>query len=413
MKSLVILGAGTAGTMMANHLVKKLDKEWRVTIIDPETHHLYQPGLLFLPFGARDEARMIRERGKTLAPDVHWIQQGVQEIIADHKVVVLKDGDRISYDILIIASGSHIHPEMTPGLSDSDAWLRSIFDFYTLSGALALRNALEKFRGGRLVVNINEMPIKCPVAPLEFIFLADAFFQERKMRHKVELVFVTPLDSAFTKPVASKQLGYLLKERNINMVTEYMTAEVDPESKKLFSYDEREVPYDLLVTIPTHTGADFVENSDIGDELAFIPTHRQTLAALDMEDVFVIGDATDLATSKAGSVAHFQAETLNINIQRHIKGQSLLEDFDGHANCFVETGYGKAMLIDFNYDVQPLPGRFPTALGPFSLLEESRINHWGKLAFRSAYWNALLPARPLPLGRHMNMAGKDLDLLPV
>ncbi len=407
MKNLVIIGAGTAGTIVANRMVRALPrKEWTVTVVDPETTHLYQPGLLFLPFGAHDEDKMLRPRGKTLSRRVHWREVGVLAIDHERKWLELADGERLSYDLLVITSGSRIRPDMTKGLT-GPAWRREHFDFYTLAGAQALRSKLTNWNGGRMVLNVVEMPIKCPVAPLEFLFLADAFFTARGIRSDVELVYATPLDAAFTKPLAADRLGYLLEEKGIVLETEFMTAEANGNA--LVSYDEREVPYDLLVSVPTHTGAEFVETSGIGDELAFIPTDKHTLLAQHMQDVFVLGDATDLPSSKAGSVAHFQSEVVTDNLLRAARGQSLEDGFDGHANCFVETGHGKAMLIDFNYDVEPLPGKYPLpGVGPFRLLDESRINHMGKLAFRWLYWHGLLPAKPIPIGHRMSMTGKKL-----
>ena len=406
MKNLVILGAGTAGTMVANRMVSTLPSDWSVTVVDPEPTHLYQPGLLFLPFGARDEAKNQRPRKKTLAPGVRWLREAVRLVEPERRKVALETGTELPYDLLVIASGSQIRPDETEGLLDG-GWRRDIFDFYTLDGALALREALESFREGRLVLNIVEMPIKCPVAPLEFMFLADAFFTKKGIRDRVELVYVTPLDGAFTKPIASRLLGGLLERKGIRVEPEFATGQVDAAAKKLVSYDEREVPYDLLVTIPTHMGAPFVEASGLGNELGFIPTEPHTLMSKDHDAIFVLGDATDLPSSKAGSVAHFQSEVVAENIGRWIAGKPLEEGFDGHSNCFIESGFDKALLIDFNYDTEPLPGKFPwPAVGPMSLLEETRLNHLGKLAFRWVYWNALLPGRHIPVSNRMSMSGK-------
>lgn len=405
MKRLVILGGGTAGTMMANHLIDRLGNQWSITVVDGDKTHLYQPGLLFLPFGARDEHKIVRPRKQTFKQGVIWEPSHVANLDPHNKMITLDSGHKLMYDLLIIATGTQIRPDMTPGLKE-DAYYHSISDFYTLEGSLALRNMLAGFRGGHLVINILEMPIKCPVAPLEFAFLADDYFRRHRMREAVEISYVTPLDAAFTKPVAASLLGGMLEERSIHLETEFMTGEVDGDRRKIVSYDERTVDYDLLVTVPTHTGADFIEDADLGNELAFIPTDKHTLRALEMSDVFVLGDATDLPSSKAGSVAHFQAELLTENILRTINGKKLDPSFDGHSNCFVETGEGKAMLIDFNYDVEPLPGKFPSRLGPFSLLKPTRLNHLAKLAFRPTYWHGLLPARKLPLSARMSMAGK-------
>ena len=408
MKNLSIIGAGSAGTMVANHLRRELPTDWNLTVIDPAPEHLYQPGLLFLPFGARDEAKIRRQRARTLGRGVQWIRRPVQRVDPDKRKVVLEGADPVSYDLLVLASGSHVRPQETPGLMGSE-WRRSIHDFYTLEGSLKLRDALANFHGGRVVLNVAEMPIKCPVAPMEFLFLADAFFRKRGIRDRVELVYVTPLDGAFTKPVCNVRLSHLLKEKGIRLETEFGLAEVDSDSRKLVSYDERHVDYDLLVSIPVHKGAEFIGASGLGNEMNFVPTDKHTLQVKGQDHIFALGDTTDLPSSKAGSVAHFQSGVLSRNIMRAIRGQSLLADFDGHANCFIETGFGKALLIDFNYEVQPLPGKFPApGFGPFTLLGESRLNHLGKLAFRWLYWNFLMPARQLPISDQMSMAGKHV-----
>ena len=408
MKHLVILGGGTAGTMVANRMAKRLSrKEWQVTLVDPSGTHLYQPGLLFLPFGADDEAQDTRDRATTLHDKVVWKQSRVRRVDHAHKRVELEGADPLPYDLLVIASGSRIRPDLTEGMM-GPAYGDTVHDFYTLPGALALRKALAKLESGRVVINIVEMPIKCPVAPLEFAFLADEFFRKKGIRDKVELVYVTPLDGAFTKPIASKLLGGLLEKKQIKVETEFSCGRVDAEQKKIISWDEREVAYDLLVTIPTHSGAAFIEASGLGNELGFVPTDPHTLKARGHDDIFVIGDATDVPASKAGSVAHFEAEILTENLTAIIHGDKPEMTFDGHANCFVETGNGKALLIDFNYDVEPLPGSYPLpVVGPFSLLEESTVNHLGKLAFRWMYWNGLLPGKPIPLPAQMSMTGKQ------
>ncbi len=411
MKHLVVVGAGTAGTMVANRMRRRLPHGWDLAVVDPESTHLYQPGLLFLPFGARDEEAMRRPRRRTLGRGVRWVQARVEAIDLDRRAVRLEGEGALPYDLLVLASGARLRPDLTAGLQ-GEGWGRDIHEFYTLEGAQALRARLAAFRRGRLVVNIMEMPIKCPVAPLEFIFLADAFLAGRGLRERVELVFTTPLDGCFTRPLASKKLSYMVARRRIRVEKEFVTSEVDPALRVLRSYDDRELPYDLLVTVPVHSGQAFVEASGLGDELGFVPTDRATLAVKGRDGVFALGDCTDLPASKAGSVAHFQSEVLEENLARAIEGRPPAAGFDGHANCFVESGRGKALLIDFNYDVEPLPGTYPLpVVGPFQLLRESRTNHLGKLAFRWVYWNALLPGKPLPVPLRMSMRGKRREEL--
>jgi sulfide:quinone oxidoreductase len=410
MKHLVILGAGTAGTMMAQHMAHRLDPhDWRILLVDRDDEHHYQPGYLFAPFGLYDRADIIKPRRQFVPRGAELVQGEVEAVEPAQNRVKLQDGRTLPYDFLIIASGCQIAPQQTEGLAGT-GWRKNIFDFYTLGGALALRDALAKFQGGRLVINITEMPIKCPVAPLEFAFLADWYFHQRGLRNKVEIVYATPLPGAFTKPRAAKELGDLLVRKNIHVEAEYAIGRVENDKNQIVSWDERAIPFDLLVSIPTNMGAAFVERSGLGDELNFIPTDKHTLRSKKHENIFALGDATDLPSSKAGSVAHFQAEILTENLLAAIAGRPLEAKFDGHANCFVETGHGKALLIDFNYDTEPLPGVFPLpGLGPMKLLHETRMNHVGKLAFKWIYWNMLLKARSLPfIPVHMSMAGKQV-----
>jgi len=223
-------------------------------------------------------------------------------------------------------------------------------------------------------------------------------------------VYVTPLPGAFTKPIASKHLGSLLDEKAVKLESDFFLERVDAEEKKLVSYDEREVPYDLLVTIPLNMGSDYVAKSGLGDELNHVYVDKSTFLSKDHDNIFALGDAANLPTSKAGSVAHFAVDVFTDNFLRHIEGLDMREEFDGHANCFIESGFGKGMLIDFNYDTEPLPGKYPLpGIGPFSLLQQTEMNHWGKMMFKWVYWNLLLKGKDLPLPAEMLMAGKILE----
>ena len=409
MRNLLVLGAGTAGTMIVNKLHRRLPRdEWTITVVDRDDDHHYQPGYLFVPFGgcARDE--IVRSRHHFIHDGVRLVYGEVDRVAPDDHEVNLADGRTLPYDHLVIATGTSPRPDQTPGVLGPE-WRRSIFDFYTLDGAEALKRALEVFDGGRLVVHVSEMPIKCPVAPLEFTFLVEAWLREHGLRDRVELTYVTPLDGAFTKPVASEHLGHMLAERKVEAVTDFMVERVDPDRKVLVSYDEREVPFDLLVTVPVNMGEDFVARSGLGDELNHVRVDKHTLLSTAYDDIFAVGDASNIPASKAGSVAHFAVEVFVDNFLEHAAGLPMTGSFDGHANCFVESGDDKALLIDFNYDTEPLPGKYPIPhLGPMSLLKETRANHVGKLAFRHLYWNVLLPGHPIPLPAHMSMAGKEL-----
>ena len=407
MKKILILGAGTGGTIMANKLRKVLDREeWDITIVDKHKIHYYQPGFLFIPFGIYNKQDVIKQKADFIPAGVNIIYNDIDKIVTEENKVLLDGGKVLNYDFLIIATGTRVDPEETPGLK-GELWYKEIFDFYTIEGTVALREYFETWQGGRLVINIAELPFKCPVAPLEFAFLADEYFTKAGIREKVDISYVTPLSGAFTKPKATKMLGELLEEKNIKVIPDFYLESVDNKEKKIKSYDGQEIPFDVLTIVPVNKGDEMIERSGMGDDLNFVPTDKETMRSEKHENIFVLGDAANIPTSKAGSVVHFASEVVHENLLCAIKGRQLRAKFDGHSNCYIETGFGKGSLIDFNYETEPLPGTYPLpGIGPFGLLQNTKMNHYGKVIFRWIYWHILLKGKELPIENEMTMAGK-------
>jgi len=265
--------------MVANRLRRTLADDWRITLVDQSETHYYQPGFLFIPFGIYSQRDVVKPERDFVPPGVEFVVSPIELIEPERRRVRLsKDGRSLDYDFLVIATGTHIRPDQTPGLAEHE-WRRSIFDFYTLEGAATLAKHLRIWKGGRLVVNVVDNPIKCPVAPLEFLMLADWFFRERGMRDRVELIYATPLSGAFTKPIAAKHLSNLLQEKEIQVVPDFMVERVDPDAKKLISYDEQEVAYDLLVSVPLNMGAEVIARSGLGDSLNYVAVDKHTFVS--------------------------------------------------------------------------------------------------------------------------------------
>jgi sulfide:quinone oxidoreductase len=411
LRRIVILGGGTGGTLLANRLRRRFgEHELQIDLVDRDDVHVYQPGLLFVPFGLASPESLVRSRRAQLRSGIGYHQREIDGVSLSDQRVHLAEGSMLSYDALVVATGARLLPGETEGMT-GPGWQESVATFYDLAGATALRQALAGFVGGRLVVDIADFPIKCPVAPIEFVFLADWYLRRRGIREQTTVTLATPLDGCFTKPVASKHLTHLLGEKGIELEVEFAAGEVDGTGGRLVSYDGREIPFDLLVAVPLHGGQAYVDHSEgLGDALGFVPTDPATLQTRVADNVFALGDATDLRASKAGSVAHFEGEILSENLEAFLRGRPLPARFDGHANCFVETGNRRALLIDFNDVIQPVPGRFPTAAGPLPLLRESRLNHLGKLGFQWMYWHVLLPGHRIPfVGPTMPLRGKRLE----
>lgn len=405
MRKILILGAGAGGTIVANMLRKELSEaEWQITIIDRDDRHHYQAGYLFIPFDVYGEQDVLKPKKEFIPPGVQFVVDEIVKIDPSQRRVETRLG-QYDYDWLVIATGCDIQPSEIDGMLDG--WRKDIFDYYTLEGALALRQKLKYFDSGRLVLNIAEVPYKCPVAPLEFVFMADWFLTVNGVRDKVEIEFVTPLDNVFTKPVAAKILAQVTAQKNIKVTPYFDLAQVNAKDKTIESHKGEVIGYDLLVAIPPNMGDKALIDSNISDPVGFMSTNNETLQADGLERVYVIGDATNVPTSKAGSVAHYMAYTLVDNLMREIDGHPPRSKFDGHATCFLASGFEKAILLDFNYKVEPLPGKFPfPGMGPFSLLQESLSNHWGKMMFRWVYWNLMMKGLDLPLEPQMNLAGK-------
>lgn len=405
-KKIVVLGAGTGGTIISNNLRRHLPEDWEITVIDRDDQHVYQPGMLFVPFEIQKASTLTRSRKKYILPGINFVIDEITHIDPEKREVKTKNNS-FSYDFLVISTGCKIAPEENDGLMD--AWGKNAFTFYSIEGADLLRQKLKEFDGGKLVLNIAELPFKCPVAPIEFVFLADWYFKKRGIRNKTEIELVTPLTGAFTKPKASAVFGESAKEKNIKITPMFELNEVNGKEKYIESIQGDKISYDMLVIIPTTIGDEVISDSGLDDGIGYVPTHLNTLQALKHERIYVIGDATNVPTSKAGSVAHYEADVVVFNIMAEIHGIKPEEIYDGHSTCFIVYSKGTSSLIDFNYKIEPLPGKFPLPhMGPFSLLKETKANWYGKLGFEWLYWNVLLAGRHLGMPPTLVMAGKEV-----
>ena len=329
MKHLVILGHGTGGTIIAAKMRQRLaEKDWQITVIDRDWQHHYQPGWLFIPFGIYTAADCVKPKPKFVPPGVNFVLDEITEIDPVKKQVKTRR-DTYAYDWLVVATGCRIMPDEVEGMAEGMGG--DVHTFYSQEGAVALFDKLKYFNKGRVVINIAELPFKCPVAPLEFAFMADWFFTKNGVRKNIEIELVTPLSAAFTKPVAAALLGEICKQKNIKVTPNFQIAQADVGNKLIKSYGDQEVPYDLLVAIPPNFGAQIIIDSGMGDPMGYVDTDHHTLKAKNYDYIYVVGDATNVPTSKAGAVAHYEADTIVENLVREMDGQPPLYSYDGHA----------------------------------------------------------------------------------
>lgn len=368
---ILIVGGGLAGTIVANGLCRKLGDELSrgdlvVTVVGNTDKHLYQPGLLYVPFGRIRESELFRDQKKVLDRRVVFHVDPATSIDVDKAQVTCESGRVHGYDYLVLATGSRIMPQNVPGLAEAAHW------FYDLEGSRKMRDALDSFEGGKVVVNVNA-PHKCPVAPLEITFMLHEHFEQKGMLDKVELTYTYPIGRLHAlEPVAEWAVPEM-EQRGIKYETFFNAKEVDPEAKTISSEEGETLPFDLLVTIPPHQGAQLIDDSGLGKG-GWVPTNPKTLHREGSDNVFVVGDTTNIPISKAGSTAHFEADTLIENLSALVAENRWARNYDGKVFCFVETGLKTGTYVWFNYTTPPNPG------------PPSQMIHWFKLAYNRLYW---------------------------
>jgi len=372
---ILILGGGVGGTIVANKLARLLRaREAQITLVDSTGQHIYQPGFLPVVFGWSEPEALIKKERALLSKRVALRVEVVDRVDPKAQLVHLATGEQLPYDYLILATGARLDLDALPGVE-------AAHHFYTLEAALRLRAALLQFRGGRIVIGVGGLPYKCPPAPLEAALLLDYWLRKRGLRDKTAIEWLSPIGRAFTLEAVSPAIEEQLRARGIEFRTFFNAETVDPKAREVRSLEGETVKYDLLIIVPPHRGASVVERSGLGDRQGWLPTDRETLQVKGYENVYALGDGTNLPLSKAGSTAHFEAPIIAKRIAAQIRGETPTATYDGHVMCFFESGFGKGMILDFAYDRPPV-ARKPT-----------RRAHWGKLLFNRLYWEAVAKAR--------------------
>lgn len=369
--SIVILGGGVGGTLLANLLARKLKRsEAEITVIDEDGKHVYQPGWLYIPFGEATPSSLVKSERSLLSKRVHLVTGAAERIDPTSKQIEMRGAPAIPYDTLVIATGARIAPEAIPGFEEA------AHHFYSEDAATRLEQAIATFEGGKLVVGVADIPYKCPPAPLEFVFKIEDEITRRDLRNKTEITYLSPINRVFTIESVSEFATPMLEDRGINYQVFFNVESIDPETKTVTSLEGDEITYDLLVLVPPHRGARIITDSGLGDAQGWVPTDRHTMQVEGQPDIFAIGDATDIPVSKSGSAAHFEAKVLADRLAARVRGESMDEVpvYDGHVLCFLETGHGQASQLVFDFKNPPKPP------------DPSHFYHYEKMLFNRVYW---------------------------
>ncbi len=375
--NIVIIGGGTGGTLTANLLAKNLKKEIgqgrvEVYLVSAASQHIFQPGYLDVAFKGKDPSKLARPERQLVNDKIHLVEDNAESIDLENQTVKLASGPPLSYDYLVIATGSVPNPGSIPGLSEAS------LNFHTSGdGSRKIWDAIQQFDGGHVVVGIAGVPHKCPPSPDEAVFLLDDHLRKRGVRDKIKLTFLTPYPRPYPAEPMSKVVEPRLQARGIEMVTFFNVDSVDPVKKELYSLEGETVPYDLLILVPPHRGANVVIKSGIGDRDGWIPTDKNTMKIKGQDNAYAIGDATDIPVSKTGVTAHLEAIVAAKNIVSSIKSEGDLHKYTGRINCPFEMGAGKAAFVIGSYEK------------PVKQIQPSRIRYVMKKAFSHFYWRTL------------------------
>ena len=368
-KKVVVLGGGVGGTIVANLLAKRFrPEEAEVTLVDKTGKHVYQPGFVYVAFGRTKPKSLVRDERKLLRKRVRLVIGEAVRIDPAGRKVHLADGTALAYDRLVIALGARLVPDELPGYAEA------AHHFYSLEGALKLKEDLRAFRGGRIVVTVASVPYKCPPAPSEAACQLDYYFTKKKLRDKVAIHFLSPLSRVFPLEPVNPVVEQIFAKHDIQSTIFFNVESIDTNAKTVTSIEGETVPYDLLLMIPPHRGAKVVEDSGLGDRGGWLPTDKHTLRTKAHPEIFGLGDCTDVPVSKSGAAAHFQAKVIAESIAADLTGQPATARYDGHVMCYCDAGYHKGISMSFDYEHPPVP----PPLG---------LKDWlGKMVLNKVYW---------------------------
>ncbi len=374
---IVILGGGTGGVIVANLLGRKIAKLAEITLVSKKENVFYEPDLIYRVFDKKELKKQYRPLRKLVDKRVNILTEEVTHVDPKTQNISFKSGNNLSYDYLVIATGAQYDYDTVPG------YIESAHHFYNEEGALKLRESLEAFEGGNVVTGVADLPYKCPIAPIEMTFMLYHYFQRKKMLEKVNLHYLSPLGGAFSIEQASEKFEKQFEKKGIELHSFFNTEEINPEEKKILSLEGDEVNYDLLVLVPPHKGATYIDDRELATEDGWVIVDQERLQSKAYPNIFAVGDTTELPISKAGSTAHYQAKIAAKNIIRLVKEGKLNAKYDGHAQCFVMMSQNSAMLLDFSYT------RAPRWIGYIP----NRLYYYVKKYFAQIFFRGVLTGR--------------------
>ncbi len=353
-KKIVIVGGGAAGLSVAARLCKNHSD---VTVIEPSEKHHYQPLWTLVGGGVVPKETTERAEKDYMPAGANWIKEKVAEFLPDENAVVTEGGNRIDYDFLVVAPGIQLDWAKVKGLPDAIG-KDGVCSNYSYETVDSTWKFIEGFKGGNAIFTQPNTPIKCGGAPQKIAYLAEDYFRQHGLREQANIKFITGTPTIFVSPHYAPTLTKHCEEKGIETEFKLNLTEIRAASKEaVFTHVEsgEEVveKYDLIHVTPPMSAPDFIKSSPLANELGWVDVDKETLRHNKYENVFSLGDASSLPTSKTGAAVRKQAPVLVENLEHAMKGEPLSAVYDGYTSCPLVTGYDSLIMAEFGYDLKP------------------------------------------------------------
>ncbi len=391
---IVIIGGGTGGIAVAAHLAKE-SKGLDIAIIEPSDTHYYQPGWTLVGSGIISAKKTARSMEKVVPKGVAWIKERVASIDADNNTLILESGESCVYEYLIMAAGIKIDWQAIPGLSES-LGRDGVVSNYDYNVASETWNTLKNFKGGTALFTQPKPPFKCPGAAQKILYLADEVFRKNKVRDETKIIFCSAAPSIFPVKKYADVLNQVIKRKELDMRYQTHLVELRPEKKEAVfeaNGEQQAIRYDMIHVTPPMSAPDFIKQSSISDDAGWVDIDMHTLQHKRYSNVFGLGDCTNSPNSKTAAAIKGQTPVVASNLMAALNSQVGKAAYDGYASCPLITGFGKLVLAEFDYNLQP------KETFPFDQGQERRSMYYlKKYALPKFYWNVLLKGGDLGFG---------------